>query len=68
MVRGRQRKKEARSYVFYISVLEPGKIELAGFAGEPFTKTKAEGILRGIKGTKSIDNQIQVSQAVSRYP
>ena len=50
-----------------ISVLEPGKIQLTGFVAEPLTKTKAEEILKGVKGIKSIDNQIQVSQTVSRY-
>jgi osmotically-inducible protein OsmY len=50
-----------------ISVLEPGSIQLAGFVVEPLTKTKAEEILRGVKGVKSIDNQIQVSQTIARY-
>jgi cytidylate kinase len=50
-----------------ISVLEPGKIQLTGFAAEEMTKTKAEEILRRVKGVKSIDNQIQISQAVARY-
>ena len=45
-----------------ITVLEPGRIQLTGFVARPLTKTKAEGILRGVKGVKSIDNQIQVSQ------
>ena len=50
-----------------ISVLEPGRIQLAGFVVDQLTKTKAEEILRGVKGVKSIDNQIKVSQAVARY-
>jgi len=45
-----------------ITVLEPGRIQLTGFVARPLTKTKAEEILRGVKGVKSIDNQIQVSQ------
>ena len=49
-----------------ISVLEPGRIQLTGFVAEPLTKTKAEEILKGVKGIKSIDNQIQVSQT-ARY-
>ena len=43
-----------------ISVLEPGRIQLTGFVAEEMTKTKAEEILRTVKGIKSIDNQIQV--------
>ena len=43
-----------------ISVLEPGKIQLTGFVTEELTKTKAEEILRRVKGIQSIDNQIQV--------
>jgi osmotically-inducible protein OsmY len=46
--------------------LEPGRIQLTGFVAEPLTKTKAEEILKGVKGIKSIDNQIQVSQT-ARY-
>ncbi len=49
-----------------VSVLEPGRIQLTGFVAEEMTKTKAEEILRGVKGVKSIDNQIQ-SQTVGRY-
>jgi hypothetical protein len=49
-----------------ISVLEPGRIQLTGFVVEPLTKTKAEEILKGVKGIKSIDNQIQVSET-ARY-
>ncbi len=45
-----------------ITVLEPGRVQLTGFVAKPLTKTKAEEILRGVKGVKSIDNQIQVSQ------
>jgi len=50
-----------------ISVLEPGQIQLTGFVAEEMTKTKAEEILRRVKGVKSINNQIQVSQTVARY-
>jgi cytidylate kinase len=49
-----------------ISVLEPGRIQLTGFVVDPMTKTKAEEILKGVKGIQSIDNQIQVSETV-RY-
>jgi cytidylate kinase len=50
-----------------ISVSAPGKIQLTGFVAEEMTKTKAEEILRRVKGVKSINNQIQVSQTVARY-
>ena len=48
-----------------ISVLEPGRIQLTGFVAEEMTKTKAEEILRRVKGIKSIDNQVQV---MTPYP
>ncbi|HSB06709.1 MAG TPA: cytidylate kinase family protein [Thermodesulfobacteriota bacterium] len=50
-----------------VSVLEPGKIRLTGFVSEKLTKTKAEEILKGVKGIQSIDNQIQVAQTVAGY-
>ncbi len=50
-----------------ISVLEPGRIQLTGFVGEPPTKTKVEEILKGVRGINSIDNQIEVSETVSKY-
>jgi cytidylate kinase len=45
-----------------ISVLEPGKIQLTGFVVEELNKTKAEEILKAVKGIKSVDNQIRVIQ------
>jgi cytidylate kinase len=51
----------------FISVLEPGKIELTGTVAEELIKTKTEEILKRVKGVKSIDNQIQVSQIVAGY-
>jgi len=48
-------------------VLEPGRIQLTGFVAEQWTKTRAEEILREVKGVQSIDNQIQVSPAVARF-
>lgn len=41
-----------------ISVLEPGRIQLTGFVAEELSKAKAEEILNGVKGVKSIDNRI----------
>jgi cytidylate kinase len=42
------------------SVSEPGKITLTGTVSEQPNKIRAEEILRGFKGVKSIDNQIKV--------
>jgi cytidylate kinase len=41
-----------------VSVLEPGKIQLTGTVVEKSDKTKPEEILKGVKGVKSVDNQI----------
>jgi len=43
-----------------VSALEPGKIRLTGAVAVESNKTKAEESLKGVKGIKSIDNQIQV--------
>jgi cytidylate kinase len=43
-----------------VSVLEPGRAQLTGFVTMPLARTKAEEIVRGVKGITSIDNQIQV--------
>ncbi len=43
-----------------ISVLEPGRIQLSGVVAGEMIKTKAEGILRKVRGIQSIDNQVQV--------
>lgn len=43
-----------------VSVLEPGKIRLTGVVGDQSIKIKSEGILKGVKGVESIDNQIRV--------
>jgi cytidylate kinase len=48
-----------------ISVLEPGRIQLSGVVRGGMIKTKAEDILRRVKGIQSIDNQIQV---MTPYP
>jgi cytidylate kinase len=42
-----------------ISVLEPGKIKLTGYVARDAIRTKAEEVLKGVKGVKSIDNQVQ---------
>jgi cytidylate kinase len=43
-----------------ISVTEPGKIQLAGIVSEQSSKMSAARILEGLKGVKSVDNQIRV--------
>lgn len=43
-----------------VSVLEPGKIQLTGIVSEQSSKTEAEKILEGVKGVRSVDNQIRV--------
>lgn len=48
-----------------ISVLEPGRIQLSGVVTGEMIKTKAEKILRRVRGIQSIDNQVQV---VTPYP
>jgi len=49
-----------------ISVLEPGRIQLTGVVSHERARTTAEEVLKGVKGAKSIDNQIQVVE-VSGY-
>ena len=51
----------------HISVIEPGRVQLVGFVAEQLTKTRAEEILRGVKGVQTIDNRIEVSPIVARY-
>jgi cytidylate kinase len=43
-----------------ISVLEPGRIQLSGIVAGEMIKTKAEEILRKVRGIQSVDNQVQV--------
>ena len=43
-----------------VSVPQAGQIQLTGFVGEHSYKTHAEKILEGVKGIRSVDNQIHV--------
>jgi cytidylate kinase len=43
-----------------VAVVEPGKIRLTGPVAAESTKTKAEEILKGVKGIESIDNALEV--------
>ncbi len=51
----------------FISVLEPGRIQLTGLVRQESEKAEVEEILRRVKGIESIDNQIQVYYSSSRY-
>jgi cytidylate kinase len=46
-----------------VSVVEPGKIRLSGLAENQATKTRAESLLKALKGVGSIENQIRVTPA-----
>ena len=46
-----------------VSVVEPGKIRLSGLAENQATKTRAESLLKALKGMGSIENQIRVGPA-----
>jgi cytidylate kinase len=46
-----------------VSVVEPGKIRLSGMAESQATKTRAENLLKVLKGVGSIENQIRVTPA-----
>jgi len=46
-----------------VSVVEPGKIRLSGLAESQATKTRAESLLKALKGVVSIENQIRVTPA-----
>jgi cytidylate kinase len=46
-----------------VSVVEPDKIRLSGLAENQATKTRAENLLKALKGVGSIENQIRVTPA-----
>jgi cytidylate kinase len=46
-----------------ISVSDPGKIRLSGLVEDQATKTRAEKVLKNIKGIESIENKIHVAPA-----
>ena len=47
-----------------VVVLEPGKIRVTGAVEEESTKIEVEKVLRGLKGIKSVENQL----GIVRYP
>jgi len=46
-----------------VSVVEPGKIRLSGLAENQASKTRAEEVLKNVKGVRLIENQIRVMPA-----
>ena len=44
-----------------LSVTEPGNVRLSGLVEKQTTKTRAEKILKNVKGVESIENQIRVT-------
>lgn len=46
-----------------VSVVEPGKIRLSGMAESQATKTRAENVVKPLKGVGAIENQIRVTPA-----
>ena len=46
-----------------VSVVEPGKIRLSGMAENQATKTRAESLLKALKGVGLVENQIRVTPA-----
>ena len=51
-----------------VSISEPGKIRLTGTVAAESTKTKAEEILKGVKGIESIENQVRVVAGLEWSP
>jgi hypothetical protein len=49
----------------YVSAIveEPGKVRLLGVVDDKATKTRAENLLKTLKGVGSIENQIRVAPA-----
>jgi len=49
----------------YVSVIveEPGRVRLLGVVDDKTSKTRAEKIVKNVKGVESIDNQIRVAPA-----
>ena len=50
-----------------VAVVEPGKIRLTGPVAGESTKTKAEEILKGVKGIESVDNELEVIPYYARH-
>jgi hypothetical protein len=49
----------------YVSVIveEPGRVRLLGMVDDKTSKTRAEKIVKNVKGVESIENQIRVAPA-----
>jgi cytidylate kinase len=43
-----------------VAVVQPGKIQVSGMVQTESTRTRAEAILKGVKGIESVDNQVRI--------
>ncbi len=46
-----------------VAVPEPGHVELTGYVGSEMTRTRAEEVVRAVKGVEAVDNRIRVIPA-----
>jgi cytidylate kinase len=53
---------------FSVTVIEPGKIQVSGVVATASTRTKAEEILKGVKGIELIENQVRVAAGIAWSP
>ena len=51
-----------------VAVVQPGKIQVSGVVATESTRTKAEEILKGVKGIESIENQVRVPAGIAWSP
>jgi osmotically-inducible protein OsmY len=56
------------SSLLSVSVGKPGKIQVSGIVQTESTRTKAEAILKGVKGIEPVDNHIQISTSALWSP
>jgi cytidylate kinase len=52
-----------QTYSVTVSVPEPGKVRLTGRVEEEKAKSRAEGVVKGVKGVESIENEIRISKS-----
>lgn len=46
-----------------VTVLEPGHVELTGYVGSEVTRTRAEEVVRAVRGVEAVQNRIRVVPA-----
>ncbi len=51
-----------------VAVVQPGKIQVSGVVATESTRTKAEEILKGVRGIESIENQVRVPAGIAWSP